>query len=129
MPPVLMTWPGKSCDWFFKSSNAQTRLETPGVESRPSVAECHTRCGPEASSHRFGALVSGTGFHQVIIYLHVRTSVSAGVRCARGRYRREAIARGPAPRCAQKSAEPVAACGSLVDGPLYGSRYLSRRLP
>jgi hypothetical protein len=62
MPPVLMTWPGKSGDWFFKSSNAQTRLETPGLESRPSVAECHTRCGPEASSHRFGALVPGYRF-------------------------------------------------------------------
>jgi mono/diheme cytochrome c family protein len=51
----------------------------------------------EAFSRRFRAFVSGTGFHQMTIYLHCSrklcsTQVSNG---PRGRYSREAIARRP----------------------------------
>jgi hypothetical protein len=126
MPPVLMTWPERLCDWFFKSSNVQTRLETPGVESRPSVAECHTRCGPETSSHRLGTLACGCRVSSGdYLPSHAHDNVSTGVQCVRGRSRRKAIARGPLLDALRNPLNPLPLLARSSDGCVYGGRYVS----
>jgi Bacterial sugar transferase len=106
----------KSCDWFLKSCNVQTKLEAASVESRPPVSAPHTCCSSEAFFTPVGRIrMRAPGFIEVTTYLQRSTKLcSTGVDAPAGVVREDGIARRPLAWRALESAERVAALGSLV---------------